>query len=82
MKRNRWEYCKVCGCPRCDEWTGEIVRIDWINPTVPTCAEVYVTKSKRRGTIPICIKCIRGIKRIPFSEFLREEANARRCIPI
>ena len=73
MKRNRREYCKVCGCPRRDEWTGEIVRIDWINPTVPTRAEIHVTKSKRRGTIPICIKCIRGIKRILFSDLPRDQ---------
>ena len=34
--------------------------------------EMFVENRRVRGSVPICEKCIRGIKRIPFSQIAIE----------
>ncbi len=64
--------CVVCGIPHADSY---VARLTWIShvsihPSGVTSEsmEITVAKKPKDNDVFVCICCIRGIKRIPFSK--------------
>jgi hypothetical protein len=74
VKHRKAQMCCVCGFP---ERASHLVRLTWLDQSTPEQfrMRMAVAESPAANDVLVCEKCIRQIKRLPFSKIMEMDIS-------